>query len=232
MYYNINDILPYLDMLQLDSCSEFEEEYATETIENFLYKYEKEGKSLPMPTFCYDSGCTKLVIMPKGVDYVIKIPFNGHMRTDYDEHTRYFEDFETEDYCALEEEKYFNFCNYCKRIGREEFIDFLLPVVRVVEYEYYPVYIQYYAEPMNQSLARKCSRDSVARVKENKNLPCLPANWLGLCLEKLDNNIKKLEELCDAFDIAYLTGDLHSRNIGYHGDFPVIIDYGGYDECY
>lgn len=236
MDYNINDILPYIDILHLDSLSHFTADDAMIRIENYYARYEEEDNSLLLPPFQYDEGCTKLVIIPSNLDYVIKIPFSACVSGDAIIGFENGGGDEYWDYCALEMEIYLKFKEYCEREGKEKFINFLLPIEQVISGPWdYPVYIQAKVVSAEYCFSRQydfCNDVSINKIRTNKmELNSLPNFWLASCLEKLNNNIDALKELCNIIKINNID-DLHCGNVGFYNNFPVIIDYGGYSENY
>lgn len=225
MNYNIKDILPYLEILKLNKNNSFTEEDGMLRIEDY---YEKD--KLYLPSFFYEEGCTKFVIIPEHLDYVIKIPYNALINGRNKK--IFFENGGGEeywDYCAKELEIYNHFKEFCVLNGKEKYINFLLPIEEI-DYINYPVYIQPKVETYEEVDGYYTSEKSIHNVVDNKmNLSSLPNEWLATCLEKLDNNMKELELLCDYIRKNEIT-DLHSGNIGYYNKFPVIIDYGGFSE--
>ena len=175
--------------------------------------------------FTWDTGATKLAILPKKSDYVIKIPFNG-----INTWNGYYNDFDT-DYCEKEEYLY-------KRIEFENlrYIKFFVPIWKIGMFEDHPIYLQPKVETfMENNKKYSCTNRSLKEVRSlkingNLKLKLLPNLWLGKCLDEFRGNLLELNRFLDFLvdtDIGY---DLHNLNIGFLNGFPVILDYGGYDE--
>ena len=60
----------------------------------------------------------------------------------------------------------------------------------------------------------------------------MPYEWLGSCLDKMNGDETKLEEFVRVVKEVFEISDIHIKNVGYCNNFPVIIDYAGYNESY
>ena len=209
-------------------------------------------------SWSWDSGVSKLVLIFKGLDFVVKIPFTGS--TYYDEH--YDED--TEEWVSNEEptEEYFNLENapdcvldrfskdcwdYCdiecdrfhlaSDVGlsdcfaKTEFLGWV---------NHIPVYIQQRAIMFQDDEARN-SRDSsgieydseenvskVDTLREKTDL-WVDRDWTLDFIHYYGETVfEKFAEFCKKWDIE----DLHNGNIGYVGGRPCLVDYSSwYSEC-
>ena len=228
MNYNIEDIKNFVRTFELDSEGFF--------TENEVYPFINSIDRSIVPNFCWETGATKLVIIPIDTDYVIKIPFNANV--DYFEFTGTLYSKDNKDnYCEEEIEIY----NLAKT---HHYQDFFLPIEHVysTELDNYPIYIQEKAISFidTNEADRENSYDMIKQI-EIKNIRSaprfnqeagliysLPVDWLASCLTIL-NDINKLINFL-MFLIDYDITDLHRMNIGYIDNMPIIIDYGGFNE--
>lgn len=178
------------------------------------------------------SGASKYVIIPNDGDEVIKIPFNGQMDESYNDEGKY------EDYiffpfeCAGVE----NGWDYCQRevviadAAEEEELEQCFAITRRIGLvNGYPIYAQEkaevwsaahdydeYSEEKKSTTSEKCKQLGVG---------CFNSCWLSDFLDYFGEDIfQKFMKFIDKQNI----GDLHSDNIGYIGNRPVLIDYSGY----
>lgn len=210
MYYNINDILPYVKNYNFS-------DYFTSREEDFLIS----SIDCDELSFDWKDGASKLVIIPENKDYVIKIPFNGDCN-EYEEYYDY-----SYNYCETEIELY-------DKIFKENplFIQFFLPLTRVEEFRKWDVYIQPKCQAYNNTdehiRSKSYSKESFTKAKKviKKNI-LLPTDWVAAVTEVLqDINlvIEFINVLCK-YDIM---DDLHKGNIGYCNGKPVILDYANF----
>lgn len=225
MYYNIKEIINFVKPFRLTKDGYFTEN----EVENFIYSID----SNTVPDFTWDTGATKLVIVPFDRDYVIKIPFNA----DY-EYTR-FEGmkYASNNYCEVETVIY----NFAKELNYQ---DLFLPVECVYHTieDKYPIYIQekvdhFYINTGENDKKKSYNSKALKEVDKefgedyfNPFFGKLPFDWLAGCLLILNYDFKKLRNFLyflEKYDIT----DLHELNFGYTvNNTPVIIDYGGYNE--
>ena len=218
MFYDIDEIVEFVKTFHPT-----EDGFTEEDVDDFISSIDINK----VPLFDYDTGATKLVIIPIERDYVIKIPFSGF----YGDDDEYYS-FEEEDYCSLETEIY-------EEAAANGFGDLFLPIKQVVMIAGYPIYVQPQAETLDvddreqKRYSSKDSRDIVINEYRDGNLAMMmgrkfPLSWVASCLDVLE----KYERLVEFFD--YLEKnciwDLHFNNIGYVEEHAVIIDYGGYNE--
>lgn len=218
MYYNVNDFKNYFE-------EKFEPwHFTSDDVDDLVCDIEK---NFPDLDFTFEMGATKCVIIPIEADFVIKIPFDGENRR-IDEYHEWDEFYQFTgggadgwDYCDQE-------CAYYEDVVKGSgFEKFFLPN-NVLSFNW-PVYIQQKAEIVNET-RRETSKKSKEMVKEiRKTIWCrFPNTWLELCLEKFDYDVNKFKNFICFLDDNF--SDLHSSNIGYLDDQPVIIDYAGYCE--
>ena len=207
------------------------------TEENFQ---EKILDNLP-ENFQYDwfYGASKCVLIPKGADYVIKIPFNGMESYEelYDEDNDeyyggewYFENYtgcqhgEGWDYCLAEAILY-------HKAKQAKILDVFCKTKLIGRVNNHPIYTQSRAIPFSWYYLKKEKDYESERSKKiqnyckKKELPQLNSIWLADAFEyygerrfnKIMNFIKK-ERL----------NDFHTDNIGYIGHQPILIDFSGF----
>lgn len=205
---------------------EFTNEYSEESYDDI---YEAVMKSkIPFETA---SGASKYVIIPDDGDEVIKIPFNGQKDGFYEgeyEEDYIFFPFE----CAGVD----NGWDYCQRevviadAAEEEELEQCFAITRRIGFvNGYPIYAQEkaevwsaahnyneYSEEKKSTTFEKCKRLGVG---------CFNSCWLSDFLDYFGEDIfQKFMKFIDKQSID----DLHSDNIGYIGNRPVLIDYSGY----
>lgn len=194
--------------------------------------------------FNFDSGATKLILIPNDKDYVIKIPFNGHRCTNCEYCTVCENPCECNEYeCPIYPFEYaggkFN-DNYCEkereiydRIEEEypEFKDFFLPLVLAGEIKHYPIYVQQKAEVLAETSDEICSVSEKSRsIVSSKDVKfcSAPLIWLAKCLENLNFDIEKYNKFIEMLHDLHVVGDLHRGNVGYYNNHAIILDYAGY----
>ena len=184
-------------------------------------------------------GCTKLVIIPKNSNCVIKIPFNGELSWNYDEDEYDFEPFhyanedlqledgEDWDYCENEVAKYEN-------AVKAGFGDFFLDT-RLYCYKSgsmtYPIYTQKKATAGAFSHEAKYSKATLTYVEDSRKQDKF--RWLGdytdwICAAIEKYGIKKVSSFVEYLHENRMDADLHSANIGWDNDRPVILDWAGF----
>ena len=207
--------------------------------------------------FDIHAGASKAVIDIHDLPYVIKIPFFTERRYDSHYDTYDCFSFVVDEwngaYYPLENRRGKNYCRaeaelsyLAKLYGVGEFF---------AETEFYctynshrgdqwPIYIQekvdtlYYSyEPSNEQSSNRDSRkidkikeDTEKRMKkvtgkkERRNI-FPPTYFMSDCITRYgEEKLKRMLEFCWIYNI----NDLHSSNVGYNGDDPVIFDYSGY----
>lgn len=227
------EILPYIENFE-----PIFNHFTEDDVDNFICQISNN-----LPYWDYETGASKLVIIPGDKDFVIKIPFDGHYTdcTDEEDECYTFHPFnlykggwQGNDHCAIEE-------RISLRAEGSPFEDFILPVClhkEASDYAMWPIYIQpkaitfidtEYQDDEGLSPSRESTK-SVNRMKSDGVLYSrLPTDWLALCLDILENE-ETLKELIDFFEEIGANQDLHNANIGYYEGQPVLIDYAGYWE--
>ena len=195
-----------------------------------------------LPVDDWDSGASKFVLLPRGKNYVVKIPYSGgwyHPDDEWDEEIgewveqeACFEEFEgsyvsgegTWDYCAREE--------YLYKIAQEYGVEkYFLQTQRIGYVNDHPIYIQERADEIGYGKGEKTysdeERDSTREELKKRGL----YGRLNICwsMEFLASyGYDEYEKLIKFLEDEYVT-DLHSGNIGYKDGKPVLIDYCGFE---
>ena len=173
--------------------------------------------------FNYDFGATKLVIIPRNKDYVIKIPFQGYYKNDC------FYNFigaDSEfkwDYCNVEVERYEN-------IYSTSFKDCFAETIFIGYANNYPIYLQEKCTPFNGSY----NKTKEKRKKMNsflRKIDCyyeLNPDW---CIDLLKYyGPKRFKEFLILIKKFKWVDDLTYDNVGYKNGYPIIIDFSGFRE--
>ena len=222
MNYNIDEIKLYMENFGVNDDGFF----TADDVDFFICEISKYA-----PSFDWDTGATKLVIMPENRDYVIKIPFNGEWVCG---ECRHFYNADSEfgdNYCEDEITKYAEAVD-------AGFAEMFLPIECVMEIDSIPIYVQQKAEMLDcdgdmeqKEYSSKASRDKIVeKYNEGKRyLSRLPLSWIASCLDVL-GSIERVEEFMKFLDEFSISYDLHRANVGYYNHKAVIIDYGGYGE--
>lgn len=180
-------------------------------------------------------GCTKLVLFPKDLELVVKIPFNCSSETleSWDSETGediveeyYFENAEGEEgwnYCAAEEYYYSEACS----CGVE---DAFLENKFIGYIKGHPIYIQkkvlMYEESEGTFAEKEESvKKSVAALKKDY-LVSFPDKWAADFIEYYGE--EKMRQLVEFLEDYVSHNDFHQGNLGYIEGRPVIVDYGGF----
>ena len=220
MNYNIEDIKLYMENFGTNDKGYFTED----DVDWFICEISQEA-----PNFNWETGATKLVIIPDEFDYVIKIPFNGEWRCGEIVPFYASQGYDSDDYCSAELEYYLE----AKEHGFE---DMFLPIEQVMEIDGIPIYVQAKATILDDEgekveYSSKDSRDKIldAYRKGERFFSKLPLSWTASCLDVL-GDISKVREFMDFLYNTEISRDLHRRNVGYYNKKAVIIDYGGYFE--
>jgi hypothetical protein len=210
------------------------------TEDNFWYKIVDQ---LPNTCCCkFEHGASKMVIIPEGADYVIKIPFTGQEESvydgydedGYDEYHQEYIDFDNSiygdgwDYCLTEAVHY----NKAKRNNVEKIFCKTRCIGKVSGH---PIYIQERAETYysykNKNMQSRSRKSKTPKEVENicvkKRFSQFNIRWqtdvYNYYGEKIFNKFMD-------FIKKERIQDLHSDNIGYLGARPVILDYSGWFE--
>lgn len=198
------------------------------TNENFsyhvIYPFENKYKG----SFAWDKGVTKGVLIFHKFGFVLKFPFVGYAEEDeegepYGDIT-YFTNADSKDgwdYCLAEVNRY----REAKEMGVE---NLFLEMKEIDNIDGYSIYYQEYATPFLEGVSssnedqREKARDMCTEKGVGRSIS---QEWLGDIINVYSiNTLNNFLTFIKDFNI----GDLHSGNIGYQGDHPVVIDYGDY----
>ena len=224
MTYDINEITRYVEEFGVNSYDGFTEQ----DVDYFISSIDTKR----VPEFDYETGATKLVIVPEDREYVIKIPFSGY----YDEFGDYIpfngaeDDGYGDDYCGAEQIYYSEAC-------RAGYAQFFMKTICVANRYGYPIYIQEkvkeFCKYSCMGFQRKYTSDESLKTVVSNHLEIktqLPKMWLASCLTIFEGDEQKLMDFIKFLDDTGIKTDLHQGNLGYFKGGPVIIDYGGYHE--
>ena len=217
--------------------------FTEDDVEDFIWYIDRDS----VPSFHYEAGASKLVLIPDEYDFVIKIPFTGA----YAEVGEYYDDEQGEWVTSEDGGCYEDFygssddsgCNYCaaeceiyEEAKDNGFEQLLLKIEKVGEFNGTPVYIQPKVKSFTYTgnTEKYSSNKSKEIVKEEKSkrkkdfgitICSFPTDWSASCLDILGS----IDELNRFFEfLNEKSGDLHSNNIGYCNGKPCIIDYAGF----
>lgn len=179
----------------------------------------------------WDSGATKLVLWFTSLpEYVIKIPFKGYIHTQYDEKAKKWNDIyipfkganKSWDHCQKEVSLYVK--------AKEKNVNmFFLETILVGRVDNHPIYIQKIGEGYHYKEHEDLSYDEITNSRtlcKDAGIPCLEENWILDAVQCY--GLLKVKEFLK-FIHDNKINDLHSSNLGYYEDKPIIIDYAGYD---
>ena len=181
--------------------------------------------------FKMGAGASKLVLIPLEGDYVYKIPLS------YSEEGILFEELNEygyHDFCEVEvdrclEIKHAGFGDF---IAKEEYVDFInglsiYKMEKAVPFDEIRKYLSNSSvglsnnyDPIYKRLNSSSYSESVA------NVTSIPIEWMNILVER-----QGLLRTTDFFNYLIENGwddDLHSGNIGFINNNPVLIDYSGY----
>ena len=153
-------------------------------------------------------GCTKIVVIPNEGEWVLKVPIN----------------YEKEDFCKIEVENY-------KKAKRNDLGDFFCEAHFLMNYYNAPCYIMRRAQVDESNLF-----SDVRRYMSSE----------GFTEEEIEDKMYDLDDddilydfFCSYYQVDFVDklmsflskekiNDIHSENMGYYGDRPIIFDYSGY----
>ena len=189
-----------------------------------------------IPGGAYDSGATKLVLMPPLESFVIKIPFCGVENEEYDP------DEEEDEFnlpvfpfeCAAEPDHW----DYCEaevlryEKAAEAGLGHLLAKVTFIGHVHgHPIYIQdkmdIFSESKSYDSYSKEIKEKTRSKCEDIDVSCFNAVWITDFLEYFsDQTLIRLNEWLNDNWIY----DLHCGNLGYVPETgqPIIVDYGDF----
>lgn len=181
--------------------------------------------------FEMDSGATKLVLIPLEGDYVYKIPLS------YSDDGVLFEELNEDgyhDFCEVEvdrclEIKHAGFGDF---IAKEEYVDFIngLSIYKMEKAVPFDETRKYFRKYSSDSSSSSCDsiyeRLNSSSYSGSANATSIPIEWMNILVQK-----QGLLRTIDFFNYLIKNGwdnDLHSGNIGFINNNPVLIDYSGY----
>ena len=181
-----------------------------------LYLFEKGY------VFNYDFGATKLAILPRNKDYVIKIPFQGCYEGNFCNFIGASSECEW-DYCNVEVERY-------EDIYSTPFKDCFAETIFIGYANDYPIYLQEKCTPFNNSYNKTKEKRKIMDSFLQK-INCyydLNTDW---CIDLLRYyGPKKFKEFLTLIKKLKWDDDLTYDNVGYKNGHPVIIDFSGFRE--
>lgn len=202
---------------------------------NLIYKIQKwtGNKIVDMFNrhFEMDSGASKLVLIPLEGDYVYKIPLS------YSGDGILFEELNEDgyhDFCEVEvdrclEIKHAGFGDF---IAKEEYVDFInglsiYKMEKAVPFDETRKYLSNSSVGLSNNYNSIYKRLNSSSYSESAaNVTSIPIEWMNILVEK-----QGLLRTTDFFNYLIENGwddDLHSGNVGFINNNPVLIDYSGY----
>ena len=181
--------------------------------------------------YIVDSGASKVVLIFKDSDYVVKIPFFGERSWCEDEDgcgeevcdeftgARISDDEYGWDYCTSEQ--YF----YNKAVEKR-LEEFFIETIFIGKYEDHPIYIQEKVEVYGYNSETKSSeRSKEIFCKKFYRSEIQNEDFGGLLIDYYgEERVNQLVEFLSEVGIS----DLHSSNVGIRANRPVLFDYSGY----
>ena len=181
--------------------------------------------------FKMDAGASKLVLIPLEGDYVYKIPLS------YSEEGVLFEELNEDgyhDFCEVEvdrclEIKHAGFGDF---IAKEEYVDFInglsiYKMEKAVPFDETRKYLSNSSAGLSNNYDSIYKRLNSSSYSESvANVISIPIEWMNILVER-----QGLLRTTDFFNYLIENGwddDLHSGNIGFINNNPVLIDYSGY----
>lgn len=191
--------------------------------------YQEKFKDLS-DDFMLSSGASKLAIIPKEKDYVIKLPFIG------DDGRKEFSEFfcpvsQSPDYCKADIIIY----NEAKEAGMEVFF---AEIEEIGQIQGVSIYAQQKAEIFGDCISYEeqieafddendevmtSIKSEYPRLLEEEFLPPI---WVKDFI--LNYGTSTFDEFVD-FLQEHAVDDLHDENVGYIANMPVLVDYSGFD---
>ena len=174
-------------------------------------------------------GASKAVLVPRETNYVIKIPFTGYFEEDWIKEEYVFYNFEG----AEDDENHWDYCLKEIHIYEKAKAANVEKVFLKTTYEgdvsNFPIYSQLKVSTFVEDECVTCSNEELdstrAKVRE-KNFNVFSPTWLFHAFNYYgDDYIFHLLSFIKEEEIS----DLHSGNLGWVGDKPVIVDYAGFE---
>lgn len=204
-----------------DIVTNFFEENGIESWEGFCYGDDFDGAA---DGYEIRTGASKVVLLPDGARYVIKIPYYGQL-DDYDGTSipyngAYVSNIEidnTNDYCELEAAIYDEAVEW-------DLQDFFVPTTWVCDIEHIPIYVQ----PRIQSIYRKAAEENTYKYASIKGSDEFDSN-VGASLVEF-YTLPHIEKLLAFFKYYEINDVDNYRNGGYDLRLKrhVFWDYAGF----
>ena len=182
-----------------------------------LYLYDKGY------IFNYEFGATKLVIIPRNKDYVIKIPFQGaYYGNEFCNFINAGLDYEW-DYCNVEVKRYDDIYSTC-------FKDCFAETIFIGYVNDYPIYLQEKCIPFNLSYHK--TKEKIEKMDSFLHkINCWYDFNTDWCIDLLKYyGPKKFKEFLALIKKLKWDDDLTCDNVGYKNGHPIIIDFSGFRE--
>lgn len=199
------------------------------------------------PAHSVDAGASKAVILLKGEDFVIKIPFDSQVVESYIDEDEDEEAEETESTPVydryfgaselIEVEREWDYCEAEMRLYQEAVEEGLGAYFAEEDcigfIQGRPIYWQTRCTPMNtmeidyHSQAIKAKTENSEQLCEQMRVRCFNALWIADFIECYGQ--EEFERLSD-FIARWCIDDLRACNIGYLDGAPIIFDYSGFNE--
>lgn len=200
--------------------------------------------------FTWENGATKLVLLPRDEDFVIKIPFTGYWdEDDYESNMRSYEraedrgeepeeiidtdfyyeftyasidedDPECWDYCRLE-------CAIYEKAAAAGLARYFAKE-EIIGYldDFFPIYAQEKVSAFSKVYDKDIGQRTSKRCEE-LNVDCIHSMWVHDFFEIYgEEEYVKLANFLKEEDLW----DFHGGNIGYRNGKPILMDYSGYND--
>lgn len=182
----------------------------------------------------YAYGASKIVLMEEDADFVFKIPFNGQYERSYDEDDYPMDDFSFNDftgapfgihewdYCETETVVY-------KMAAAAGLAECFAKTEYAGDVDGYPVYIQEKAVIFNLYPTHHSIEENT-HTKERCGEMGVSTSGIDICwiTDFIEYHGEEMLKKFLEFIVEKNIGDLHTDNIGYIGDRPVLIDYSDF----
>lgn len=208
-------------------------------VEPLFDKYNRED-------IAADQGISKGVILLKGCEWVLKIPFEGrYCESDFEDAYAGWEEADDPNLPEPHEADFFDpfqFAtmpddtedrwNYCELECRLYQAAIEQDVARYFAEEYYlgkiknhPVYYQKRVTFSQKEYSKERTRSTSERCRELE-VPCFDAEWITDFFDAYgEEEFIRLSNFLSDYGIY----DLHSGNLGYLNGLPIILDYASYE---
>lgn len=172
----------------------------------------------------FETGVTKLVVIPENENFVLKIPFDG---TGYQEGFRFFygaQDGDAgRDYCKAEA----LFYEEAKKWG----LEFLFAeTIQIAEAWGVPIYRQPRCDIFEFEFLHETTKETLTAVEEacdTCDYNCFNEDWLVEVVLQYGEDV--LHDLLSFLRHEHIT-DLHDKNIGFLNGKPILFDYASFDD--